>query len=426
MSMMTAKRNLNLNVRGLKLSATLAINELSNRLQHEGRKVYRLGLGQSPFPVPEVVVEALREHAHEKDYLPVRGLPELKETVAAYYQRTREVPRAAEHVLIGPGSKELMFLLQLVYQGELVIPTPSWVSYAPQAHIIGRNVRWLPTDAAHRWCLTAQELDRFCREDTECPRLIILNYPGNPSGCTYNEDELRDLAAVARKHELILLSDEIYGELHFEGEHVSIARFYPEGVIISGGLSKWCGAGGWRLGTFLFPESLSWLLNAMAVVASETYSSTCAPIQYAAIRAFSGGPAIDSYLDRVRAVLKKVGMHLYHLLMEAGLVINAPEGAYYLFPDFEPFRESLARHGITTSIALAQRLLEEAGVALLPGTSFGRPPHELTVRLAFVNFDGSTAITAAEQGISEDFVYRYCADTVAAVQALCDWLKAAC
>ena len=123
--------HLNLNVRGLEQSATVAINQRSKRLQSEGRHVYRLGLGQSPFPVPQPVVEELRANAHQKDYLDVKGLPALREAVAAYHDRRQGLDRTTEDVLIGPGSKELMFILQLVYYGDLVIPTPSWVSYAP-------------------------------------------------------------------------------------------------------------------------------------------------------------------------------------------------------------------------------------------------------------------------------------------------------
>ncbi|MDO9190944.1 MAG: aminotransferase class I/II-fold pyridoxal phosphate-dependent enzyme, partial [Sulfurimicrobium sp.] len=256
--------HLNLNVRGLKQSATLAINERSGQLLQEGRQVFRLGLGQSRFPVPQPVVDELKANAHQKDYQPVRGLYALREAVAGYHRRMHGIDRTAADVLIGPGSKELMFILQLVYYGDLVIPTPSWVSYAPQAQIVGRQIRWVPTRLENDWRLMPEELDRLCKEDPGRPRIVILNYPSNPTGDSYTLDELKALAKVARKYKVILLSDEIYGELHHRGQHVSIARFYPEGTIISGGLSKWCGAGGWRLGTFVFPHSLRWLLDAMA------------------------------------------------------------------------------------------------------------------------------------------------------------------
>lgn len=136
--------HLNPNVRELTQSATLAINELSAKLRREGRQVFRLGFGQSPFPVPQPVVEALRANAHRKDYLPVKGLHELRDAVADHYHRLQDIGCSGEDVLIGPGSKELMFILQLAYCGDLVIPTPSWVSYAPQAASMCRwaRARW--------------------------------------------------------------------------------------------------------------------------------------------------------------------------------------------------------------------------------------------------------------------------------------------
>ena len=132
--------SLNLNVRGLAMSATVAINEHSDRLRAAGRTIYKLGLGQSPFPVPVPLVQALRDNAHQKDYLPVRGLQALREEVARHYQRRFSIQCGPDQVIVGPGSKELMFILQLVFYGDLVIPTPAWVSNGPQATIIGRHI----------------------------------------------------------------------------------------------------------------------------------------------------------------------------------------------------------------------------------------------------------------------------------------------
>ena len=137
--------NINLNVRGLNPSATLLINERSNELIKSGKKVYKFGLGQSPFPVPDLFVEALKKYAFQKDYLPVKGLPELREAIAGFHQRLNGFDFKADNVIIGPGSKELIFILQLVYYGDLIIPTPSWVSYSPQAQIVGRKVLWIKT-----------------------------------------------------------------------------------------------------------------------------------------------------------------------------------------------------------------------------------------------------------------------------------------
>lgn len=388
---------LNLNVRGLQPSATLRINERCTEMARNGQKVFRLGFGQSPFPVPDTVVEELKKHAHEKDYLPVKGLRVLREAIAFFHNRHAGIHATGDDVLVGPGSKELMFLLQMVYYGDLVIPRPSWVSYAPQARIASRHVYWLPTRPENRWLLTPDGLDRFCQKDPTRPRLLILNYPANPTGATYPAEELEKMAAVARRYNVVVLSDEIYGEVHHDGGHVSIASFYPEGTIISSGLSKWCGAGGWRLGTFTFPAGLRWLLDAMAVAASETFTSTSTPIQYAAIRAFQGGDFIERYLRDSRLVLKTVGQAVSKILLEHHVAHTSPEGGFYLFPVFDFYREKLAARGIETSEELCNRLLDETGVALLPSSDFGFPEEFLGARLSYVDFDGEKALAIARE-----------------------------
>jgi aspartate aminotransferase len=413
---------LNLNVRGLQNSATLAINERSAAMLRAGRQVVRLGLGQSPFPVPEILQRALREHAHEKDYLPVKGLPALREAIVRYYRRTEGLSYRPEHVLVGPGTKELMFLVQLVYYGDLVIPAPSWVSYAPQAQIIGRHLRWLPTAIETGLGVTPETLERLCETDPERPRLLILNYPGNPTGTVYTIQQLERIAAVARKYRLLLLADEIYSGLNFDAQHVSIARFYPEGTIISNGVSKWAGAGGWRLGAFVFPPTLEWLADTMAAVASETFTSTSAPIQHAAIPAFEHGPEMEDYLDRARRVLKALMHHAYERLRSAGAVLTEPKGGFYVFPNLTPLRDAFARVGVTSSPALCDWALEEAGVAFLPGTAFGRPANELSARIACVDFDGAKAIAAVGRAgklPDQAFLRRYCNPTVDGIDRLC-------
>lgn len=420
--------NLNLNVRGLSPSATLMINERSNELLKQGKNVYKLGLGQSPFPVPEIVQEALRKNAHQKDYLPVKGLLPLREAIAAFNFRHQGIKCTADNIMIGPGSKELIFILQLVYYGELIIPTPSWVSYSPQARIAGRHVTWVPTSEDNDWRLSPEKLDLICRSDPDRPRVVILNYPSNPTGSTYPKTRLKKLADVARKYNLILVSDEIYGLIDHSGEHVSIAQYYPEGTIISSGLSKWAGAGGWRLGTFTFPENLRWLQDAMAIVASETFTSTSAPIQHAAITAFEEHPEIDEYLVHSRRVLKALGNYMANKLKAAKITLPSPKGGFYLFPNFHFYREKLAAKGILTSFELCEAVLQQTGVAFLPGMDFGRQPEELTCRMAYVDFDGALVLEKAksdfkDKPIDSEFIKNYCPKMVKAVDLLEEWLE---
>jgi aspartate aminotransferase len=422
--------SLNLNIRGLRQSATLEINELSKELQRQGRKIYRLGLGQSPFPVPIPVVNALKLYAREKDYLPVKGLRDLRGAVARFHQTKDQVDAKPEYVMVGPGSKELMFLLQLVYYGDIIIPTPCWVSYVPQAKIIGRKVHLIQTTFEEKWRITADRITEHLESENDAfkPRILMLNYPGNPEGCTYSAEDLQAIAAIATRYELIILSDEIYGQLHHNGSHVSIARFYPERTIISSGLSKWCGAGGWRLGTFTFPEELSWLMESMAVVASETYTSVSAPIQYAAVRAFRGGIIIERYLWHVRRILASLGQWCARALNEADVRVHHPEGAFYVFLDFSPQVDRLAAKGIRDGASLCNRLLEETGVALLPGVVFERPRQELTARLAYVDFDGANTLAASEtipieQALPEDFIRTHCGDVMTGIEKIVDWIS---
>ncbi len=424
--------SLNLNVRGLGQSPTLAIKDKCRALLREGKHIHDFGLGQSPFPVPSSVVEALRLAAPEKDYLPVKGLRALRDAVAQYHRKKDEIEAYPDSVLVGPGSKELLFLLQLVYYGEILLTPPCWVTYWPQARILGRRFSLIHTEYENRWNMSAEAFDRALKVvgDDHRPRLLVLNYPSNPTGQTYTAEELEQIAAVARKYNVIILSDEIYGRLHFTGDHVSIARYYPEGTIVSSGLSKWCGAGGWRLGTFTFPRELDWLAEAMAAVASETYTSVSAPIQYAAVQAFNCGVDIERYLWHTRRVLSGIAVQITEILQSAGVRVHAPEGGFYVFLDFRPFKEALAQRGVTDGPSLCDRLLADTGVAILPGVAFGRPRSDLSARLAFIDFDGASALAASENvpldsPLPDDFTIKHCRNVIEGVKKIADWVGAA-
>jgi aspartate aminotransferase len=410
-------------------SGTLAINARSKALAEMGKSVYRFGLGQSPFPVPDCVVNTLRTNASQKDYLPVKGLQVLREAVAEFHRRKDNVDVLAENVLIGPGSKELVFLLQLVFQGEIIIVSPSWVSYMPQAKILGKKISVIHSSYQDRWQLTPQLFSDFLKGRTHTePALMILNYPGNPDGVTIREENLIEIAALARQHQILILSDEIYGQLHHRGQHISIGKFYSEGTILSSGLSKWCGAGGWRLGTFTFPQNLGWLSDAMSVVASETYTSVSAPIQFAAVRAFRGGTEIEEYLWHARKILANLASDCVQILRKGNVRIHDPVGGFYFFLDFSNYGDALQSKGISTSKELCVRLLNETGVALLDGSAFGRPEHEFTARMAYVDFDGARALAAARtiplhEPLPKNYNTLFCPRVIDGTSKITEWLN---
>ena len=415
------------NLNALERSATLAINEHSDNLEKQGKHIFRFGFGQSPFPVPEKVVDSLQANSFRKNYLSVEGLPELRQAIANYHQKFDNIDIESEQVLIGPGSKELMFSLQLALKGITILPAPCWVSYSPQAKILNREIIFIQTRYEDNWQLLPYQLTKVIKDSRSQPKLLILNYPGNPHGCTFETELLKELANVCRKNKIIVLSDEIYSRIHYQGEHVSIARYYPEGTIISSGLSKWCAAGGWRLGHFSFPKELQYLQTVMTSVASETYSCVSTPIQYAGITAYED-ESIDNYLFHCRRVLETVGQYCASKLIDAGIKVRMPVGAFYIFPDFQPFEEILNKRNICDSKTLCKQLLDDTGVALLPGSDFGREAKELSARLAYVNFNGNEALRKSmeiseETTLTMEHLSESVLDIVNGINEIINWIK---
>ncbi|HET8791425.1 MAG TPA: aminotransferase class I/II-fold pyridoxal phosphate-dependent enzyme, partial [Modicisalibacter sp.] len=164
-------------------SDTLLINEQSRLLEADGRRIFKFGFGQSPFPVFAPAVEALARHAADKAYLPVQGLPALRAQVAAFHSDVDRTPWDAERVVVGPGSKLLLFaLMKSLPEADILIPAPSWVSYAPQARMAGQRAVCLEASFESRWQITPEQLDAHCRAEPERLKVLILNAPGNPTG----------------------------------------------------------------------------------------------------------------------------------------------------------------------------------------------------------------------------------------------------
>ena len=406
------------NIIGLKASATLAINELSQKLITEGKEVFKFGLGQSPFPVPDIIVKELQKNAHQKDYLNVSGLIGLREEVANYHSNKNQYKYNAESVIIGPGSKELIFQTQLVLNCDLLLPSPSWVSYEPQAQILNKKVHWIKTTAETNWHLDPEELDKTCASLNSVNKLLILNSPNNPSGTTHGN--LKELANVAKKHNVIIIADEIYAELDFTGEYKSITHHYPEKTIVSSGLSKWCGAGGWRIGTLVFPDELSYIRDSVRTVASETFTAVSAPIQYAAIKAYSEDHS--EYLENSRLILKMIGDYIYKELSSVGVICQKPQGGFYMICDFSNVVNKT--HEINNDKTLCQKILNDIGFAMLPGSDFGMEEDKLLSRIAFVDFDGSKALKmiSKEKPSSDNFLDLTCPKIAKGISLLKDWI----
>ena len=400
-------------IKNLKASSTLRVNEEQKKLESEGKKIYKFGFGQSPFPVPEEVVNELKNNSHKNQYLPMQGLKELREAISTSVSKQKKYKYQPDNVIIGPGTKELMFLLHILFDGDVLLPIPSWVSYAPQA-ILGRNqIHSLKTKSINNWFPTAEEIEKIVSKNKNKNYLLFLNSPNNPSGQIC--DNLEEISTVAKKYKILILSDEIYSELSFKNKFDSISNYYPEKTIISSGLSKWCGAGGWRLGHFIIPENLNHLKNSLKVLASETFSSVSAPIQYAAIAAYTKDHT--KYINHTKNILKEIGNYVYDNLKSNKVSINKPQGGFYLMPEFTNGKFS-------DSSEMCSALLKETGVALLPGSDFGFPKNKMIARLSFTDFDGEEFIkkVSNSEEISQDIIHKFAPKIVEGVTKLKGWV----
>jgi len=376
-------------------SPTLEIHQRVTGRREEGGDVVHFGFGESPFPVPPPVVAELIKHAGDSRYLPLQGLPALRESAAAYLSRRFGQDADPGRIVVGPGSKELIFDCLLALEGDLILPSPSWVSYGPQGKLVGKRVIWARADPEHGYRLSPDAFDAACRKSRTPQKITVLNSPGNPTGAVYAGDELEQIARVARRHNVVVISDEIYAEISFgRKRYVSIATLCPEHTIVTTGLSKGFSAGGYRLGVLLAPQAMTGIVSHLTCIASETFSCVSAPVQHAALVAFGRDKGVRAHVRDTAAIHKMAGEYLWKGLAEIGLRCPRPEGAFYLFPDFSAYARALRSAGIRTDMDLCADLLDRQGVALLPGVAFGVPSSQLAVRVATVDYDGAAALNA--------------------------------
>ena len=399
-------------IKDLKISSTLRINEISKDLELQGKDIFKFGFGQSPFQVPENVIMELKNNANQNSYLPMQGHPELKAAIAKFVTNRKNYEYKAENILVGPGTKELMFLLNILFDGDVLLPAPSWVSYEPQA-IIGKNkIHWINTIRENNWFPSAAEIEKIIIKNKSKNYLLFLNSPNNPSGQIC--ENLEELSEVVKKYNVVVLSDEIYSELSFENNYKSISNYCPEQTIISSGLSKWCSAGGWRLGHFVIPDKLKKIKNSLKVLASETFSSVSAPIQYAAIAAYKNDQS--EYLKKSRNILKAVGDYVYNNLKSNKVIIDKSQGGFYLMPEFLDKK-------FQTSEEMCRDLLNNTGVVLLPGSDFGISKDKMIARLSYTDFNGEDFMKyiSSIESINLEVISKFAPKVVEGTKRLKEW-----
>lgn len=331
-------------------------------LEAQGREIIHLEIGEPDFPTPAHIVEAAVAslRAGDTHYTPSPGLPELRAAIAAHIARTRRLPVTAENVVVTPGAKPILFfaILALVEEGdEVIYPDPGFPIYASMIRYVGARAVPIPLREENQFRLDTDELRRLVTPRT---RMIILNSPQNPTGGVLTGDDLRAIADLAINHNLWVLSDEIYSEILYEGEHQSIASIpgMAERTILVDGFSKTYAMTGWRLGYGVMPAPL---VPAITRLVTNSVSCTAAFVQKAGLAALTGPQepvrAMVAEFRRRRQVLVD-GLNAI-----PGVRCVCPAGAFYAFPNVQGL-------GVPSRV-VADFLLTEAGVATLDGAAFG-------------------------------------------------------
>jgi aspartate aminotransferase len=381
-------------IRAVRPSATLAADARVRQKIAAGEDVLHLAFGEAGLPVLPAVAEALARGAGDNRYGAVAGSAEARSAAAGYFSR-RGLPTEPEQIVLAPGSKPLLYALLNVLPGDVLLPCPSWVSYAAQAELVGKTVVSIPIADAGG----VPELQAF--EAVARPGTLVVTLPDNPTGTLASPEHVREVVAIAEEAGIAIVSDEIYGDLAFAGGFLSPVEVLPERTIVTSGLSKSMALGGWRIGFARMPDSELGrsLGQAVAGLASEVWSSLAAPMQHVAAYVLAEPPEVREHVSASRRLHEAVSLAAWERLVGAGVECRRPGGGFYLYPDFEPLR---GRLGIETADGLAELLLERFGIAVLAGTAFGDSPDGLRFRMATSLLYGRSEEQRWEALASED------------------------
>ncbi|MDO0939376.1 pyridoxal phosphate-dependent aminotransferase [Streptomyces sp. DG2A-72] len=379
------------------MSATLAADEAVARRRREGRQVIAMTSGEIGLPVHPALRDRLAQAADGASYGPVAGSLALR-TAAAGYWRRRGLDTDPDLVVCGPGSKPLLFALVLAVGGDVVIPTPSWVSYAAHARLAGvrpLSVPIVPGEGGVPDPELLREAVTAARAAGHDPRSVVVTLPDNPTGTVASPETVRRLGEAARDLDLVIISDEIYCDLVFDPstEALSPARIAPERTVVTTGLTKNLAVGGWRLGVARLPDGALGrdLHSRLVKIASQIWSSPVAPVQEAAAYAFGEPEEIVERVAASRRLHGAIARAMAERFTAAGAVLTPVRATCYLYPDFGPLRTQLVRtHGVYTGPELARFLVERHGVGVIAASAFGESVAALRVRAATSRLYGDT------------------------------------
>ena len=274
---------------------------------------YGFAFGQSPFPVPKLIQEALTKNSNKGEYAAVPGIPELRSAISKYNKHYFSMDISPERIYVGPGTKELIFNLLEILHGTVILPTPAWLGYLPQIRFLHKNYHMLPTRANKK--ISPSDLRKLALRLQDRQKILILNNPNNPTGLLYDQLELEEIADVCREQNIAVISDEIYAQTTFNfSKFVSMGKIYPEGTFVTNGLSKSHAAGGYRLGYVIFPQHAVDLKAQFKKILATEYTAVSTPIQHAAVAGFEISSDMDEYFEITRNIHHIMGEYVHCLL----------------------------------------------------------------------------------------------------------------
>jgi len=365
-------------VKTLSPSATLAITAKAKELKAQGIDVIGLGAGEPDFNTPQNILDAAADSMNKglTKYTPAGGLPVLKQAIIDKLIRDNNLEYKPNEIIVGIGAKHVLYTLfqVLLNEGdEVIIPIPYWVSYPEQVKLAGGVPVYIEGSSEQNFKITAEQLRNAVTDKTKA---VIINSPSNPSGMVYTREELAEIAEVAVEKDLVIVSDEIYEKLLYNGlEHFSIAQLSEEvkkRTIVVNGVAKSHSMTGWRIG---YAAGDAEIINAMTDLASHSTSNPTTTSQYATVEAYNGPQ--DSVEEMRKAFESRLETIYPKLSAIPGFKVLKPQGAFYLLPDVA---EAAQKTGFTSVDDFASALLTEANVAVVPGSGFGVPS---TIRLSY-------------------------------------------
>ena len=380
-------------------SITLAITAKANELKSQGVDVVSFGAGEPDFNTPENIIQAAIKAMHDgkTKYTPAGGILELKQTICEKFKKDNNLDYKPNQITISTGGKQCLanaFMAILNPGDEVLIPVPYWVSYPELVKLADGVPVFVETSKENNYKYTLSDLQKVTNDKTKA---IIINSPNNPTGTIYTEEELLEIADFAKEHDLLIISDEIYEKLIYDGEkHISIASINEdayERTIVINGLSKTYAMTGWRLGYVAASEQITKLMTS---IQSHMTSNVNSITQYAAIEALNG--PVETLNNMVKEFENRRNFMIDKLEKLSEISIIKPSGAFYIMVNISAYLNTTFKdQEINNSLDFAKVLLEEEKVAVIPGAGFGLDDY---IRLSY-----ATSMDIIETGIDRISVF---------------------